>query len=74
MTQQEQNMYGMSETDINEQFKWMINAMGARMTAISLLSDVQEIMEQDSERARKWINIAKKILVDEMQKEQKEVA
>ena len=73
MTNQEQMMYGMSTTDIDTQFKWMISSMGYEMTAISLLSDVQEIMARDPEQGRKWINVAKYILMKSMDQQKKAV-
>lgn len=75
MTGNEEMMYGMSVDDIRHQFDWMLRATGAEMTAVSVLSDAQEIMSRgDTERARKWINIAKFILIDQMKQKQKEAA
>lgn len=74
MTVAEEQMYGMSADDIRHQFDWMIRGMGREMTAISVLSDAQEVMMRDAERARKFINIAKFILIDEMRQKQKEAA
>lgn len=74
MTVAEQQMYGMSADDIRNEFDWSIRMMGREMTAISILSDAQEVMFRDAERARKFINIAKFILIDEMRQNQKEAA
>lgn len=74
MTIAEQQMYGMSVDDIRNEFDWSIRMMGREMTAISILSDAQEVMFRDAERARKFINIAKFILIDEMRQNQKEAA
>lgn len=74
MTIAEQQMYGMSADDIRNEFDWSIRMMGREMTAISILSDAQEVMFRDAERARKFINIAKFILIDEMRQNQKEAA
>lgn len=74
MTVAEQQMYGMSADDMRKEFDWSIRMMGREMTAISILSDAQEVMFRDAERARKFINIAKFILVDEMRMNQKEAA
>lgn len=68
MTNQEQMMYGMSVEQMNKEFDWSLRMMGSEMTAISILSDAQEVMARgDTERARKFINIAKKILIDSME-------
>lgn len=74
MTIAEQQMYGMSSDDMRKEFDWSIRMMGREMTAISILSDAQEVMFRDAERARKFINIAKFILIDEMRQNQKEAA
>lgn len=74
MTGNEEMMYGMSVDDIRNEFDWSIRMMGRHMTAMSILSDAQEVMFRDAERARKFINIAKFILIDEMRQNQKEVA
>lgn len=63
----EVQMFGMTTDAIDVQFKWMIQTMGHEMTAISLLSDAQHVMEHgDNERARQWINVAKYILSEGM--------
>lgn len=69
MTGNEEMMYGMSVDDMREQFGWMIDTMGHRMTAISVLSDAQEVMARDPERARKYVNIAKFILIETMRQQ-----
>lgn len=74
MTGNEEMMYGISVDDIRNEFDWSIRMMGREMTAISILSDAQEVMFRDAERARKFINIAKFILIDEMRQNQKEAA
>ena len=71
MTVDEQQMYGMSVSEIDRQFDWSIRMMGREMTAISILSDAQEVMFRDAERARKFINIAKYVLIEGMKQQQK---
>jgi hypothetical protein len=71
MTVAEQQMYGMSVDDIQNQFDWMIRGMGHAMTAVSVLSDAQEVMARDPERARKFVNIAKFIMIEQMKQQQK---
>ena len=71
MTGNEEMMYGMSVDDILDQYGWSIQMMGHRMTAISVLSDAQEVMARDPERARKFVNIAKFILIQTMKQQQK---
>lgn len=68
----EERMYGISVADIRDQYGWMIDTMGHRMTAISVMSDAQEVMARNPERARQYINIAKFILIETMR--QKEAA
>ena len=74
MTGTEEMMYGMSADDIRSEFDWSIRMMGREMTAISILSDAQEVMFRDAERARKFINIAKFVMIDGMKQQQKEQA
>ena len=72
MTGNEEMMYGMSVDEIHKQFDWTIHVMGREMTVVSLLSDVQEVMVRgDVERARKWTNIAKYIMIEGMKQQRK---
>ena len=73
MTEFETKCYGMSESDIREQYMQSITAKfsGLEMVAMSVLSDAQELMtfghEQATDQARKNINIAKFILSEMME-------
>lgn len=72
MTGNEEMMYGISVDEIQKQFDWSIRGMGREMTIMSVLSDAQEVMARgDTERARKWINIAKYILIEGMKQQQR---
>lgn len=68
MTEFETNCYGMSESDIREEYMGSITAKccGLEMVAMGVLSDAQELMSfghaQATDQARKNINIAKFIL------------
>ena len=72
MTEFESKCYGISESDIREQYMQSITAKlsGLEMVAMSVLSDAQELMtfghEQATDQARKNINIAKFILSEMM--------
>jgi hypothetical protein len=73
MTEFEKNCYGMTESDIREQYLNSITAtrIGLEMVAMSVLSDAQELMtfghSQAMDQARKNINIAKFILSEMME-------
>lgn len=71
MTNQEFQIYGISEKDIRDEYMnspWNKLA-GTEMTIMSILSDAQHVLEcGDSNQARKYMNIAKFILADMMEK------
>ena len=73
MTEFEKNCYGMTESDIREDYMDSITARfsGLEMVAMGVLSDAQELMsfghEQATDQARKNINIAKFILSEMME-------
>ncbi len=73
MTEFEKNCYGMTESDIREQYLNSITAtrIGLEMVAMSVLSDAQELMtfghSQAMDQSRKNINIAKFILSEMME-------
>ncbi len=70
MTEFEKNCYGMSESDIREEYMNSITAKfsGLEMVAMGVLSDAQELMAMGRvEQARKQINIAKFILSEMME-------
>ncbi len=70
MTEFEKNCYGMSESDIREEYMNSITAKfsGLEMVAMGVLSDAQELMAMGrTEQARKQINIAKFILSEMME-------
>jgi hypothetical protein len=73
MTEFEKNCYGMTESDIRDQYMNSITAKlsGLEMVAMSVLSDAQELMtfghDQATDQARKNINIAKFILSEMME-------
>lgn len=76
MTEFESNCYGMSESDIREQYMNSLTAKfsGLEMVAMSILSDCQEMLVcgDDREDIRKQLNVAKFILSEIM--ESKEAA
>ena len=73
MTEFEKRCYGISESDIREQYMSSITAglSGLEMVAMGVLSDAQELMtfgnDQATDQARKNINIAKFILSEMME-------
>jgi len=70
MTEFESRCYGMSESDIREQYMQGITARlsGLEMVAMGVLSDAQEFLAMGrSEDSRKQINIAKFILAEMME-------
>ena len=69
----ELQMYGMTESDIREQYMESITARfsGLEMVVMGVLSDAQELLtfghEQANDQARKNMNIAKFILSEMME-------
>ena len=62
-------MFGMSESDIREQYMNSITAKlsGLEMVVAGILSDCQELTERgQSERVRQQLNVAKFILFEMM--------
>ena len=72
MTNQEQAMYGIAESDIRQQYMESITARhsGLEMVVMSILSDAQELQSfnhaQALDQSRKQLNIAKFILCEMM--------
>ena len=69
MTPFEKNCYGMTESDIREQYMNSFTARlsGLEMVVMGILSDAQELLAMGrSEDARKQMNIAKFILAEMM--------
>jgi len=70
MTEFERNCFGISETQIREQYMKSITARlsGLEMVAMSILSDAQEMLEHDmtKDSIRKQLNIAKFIISEMM--------
>lgn len=74
MTEFESKCYGMSESDIREEYMESITAKcsGLEMVVMGILSDTQEMVAMNSdptrskEYARKQLNIAKFILCEMM--------
>ena len=69
MTNEEFQMFGMDEQSIREQYINSITTQlsGIEMTIMSILSDAQHVLEfGDKERARKYMNIAKYIISEEL--------
>ena len=70
MTEFEKNCYGMTESDIREDYMDSITAKhcGLEMVVMGILSDAQELLAMDrKEAARKQMNIAKFILCEMME-------
>ena len=70
MTPFEKNCYGMTESNIREQYMNSFTARmsGLEMVAMSVLSDAQELLAMDQkDAARKQMNIAKFILSEMME-------
>lgn len=74
MTEFEMNCYGMSESDIREQYMSSMTAKlsGLEMVAMGILSDCQEMLAMGAgprsvEFVRKQMNIAKFILCEMME-------
>lgn len=66
-------MFGMSESDIREQYMESITAKlsGLEMVVAGILSDCQELTERgQSEQVRKQLNVAKFILFEMMEKKE----
>jgi hypothetical protein len=74
MTEFEKNCYGISATQIREQYMNGITAKlsGLEMTAMAVLSDAQEMLAGGSSKdaVRKQINIAKFILCEILEAKQ----
>lgn len=75
MTEFESKCYGMSESDIREQYMQSITARfsGLEMVAMGILSDCQEMLAMGTgpravEHVRKQMNIAKFILSEMIEK------
>ena len=69
MTEFESNCYGMTTSDIREQYMESITAKfsGLEMVVMGILSDAQELLAMGSgESARKQMNVAKFILSEMM--------
>jgi hypothetical protein len=70
MTEFETKCYGMTESDIREQYMESITAKlsGLEMVVMGILSDAQELMSMGhTDAARKQMNIAKFILCEMME-------
>jgi len=74
MTEFERNCFGISKTQIREQYMNGITARlsGLEMVAMSILSDAQEMLEHDmtKDSIRKQLNIAKFIISEIMDAKQ----
>ena len=69
MTDFEKNCYGMTESDIREQYIQSITAecCGIEMVVMGILSDAQELLAMgQNDNSRKLMNIAKFILSEMM--------
>ena len=76
MTPFEKNCYGMTESDIREQYMNSFTARmsGLEMVCMSILSDAQELLAMGATNdSRQYMNRAKFIL-SEMMEEKREVA
>jgi len=74
MTEFERNCYGMSQDDIRINIIDCITTkmIGIEMTIMGILSDAQTMLEfDDPDRARKYMNIAKFILAEQIQSNKK---
>ena len=74
MTEFENKCYGMSQDDIRNNIIDSITTKFAciEMTLMSVLSDAQTMLEfDDPDRARKYMNIAKFILAEQIQAKKK---
>ena len=74
MTEFERKCYGMSQDDIRINIMDCITTkmVGIEMTIMGILSDAQTMLEfDDSDQARKYMNIAKFILAEQLQEKQK---
>jgi hypothetical protein len=70
MTEFEKNCYGLTEADIREEYMESLTAKlcGIEMVVMGILSDAQHMVEVGmSDRARKYMNIAKFILSEQME-------
>lgn len=76
MTEFEKQCYGMTESDIREQYMNSLTARlsGLEMVVMSILSDAQELLAMGATNdSRQYMNRAKFIL-SEMMEEKREVA
>jgi len=74
MTEFENKCYGMSQDDIRNNIIDSITTKFAciEMTIMGILSDAQTMLEfDDSDQARKYMNIAKFILAEQIQSNKK---
>jgi len=74
MNEFERKCYGMSQDDIRINIMDSITTKmaGIEMTIMGILSDAQTMLEfDDQDQARKYMNIAKFILADQMKAKQK---
>ncbi len=75
MTEFEKNCYGMTESDIREEYMNSLTAKfsGNEMVVMGILSDCQEMLERDyftKEDIRKQLNVAKFILSEMIEAKQ----
>jgi hypothetical protein len=77
MTEFETNCYGMTESDIREQYieSFTAKMCGIEMVVMGILSDAQELLAMgQNDNSRKMMNIAKFILTEMMDEKRKETA
>ena len=77
MTEFETKCYGMTESDIREQYIQSITAKmcGTEMVVMSVLSDAQELLAMGkNDNSRKLMNIAKFILSEMMDAKREQTA
>ena len=77
MTEFETKCYGMTESDIREQYIQSITAKmcGIEMVVMSVLSDAQELLAMGkNDNSRKLMNIAKFILSEMMDSKREQTA
>jgi hypothetical protein len=77
MTEFETNCYGMTESDIREQYikSFTAKMCGIEMVVMGILSDAQELLAMGrNDNSRKMMNIAKFILSEMMDEKRKETA
>ena len=77
MTEFETNCYGMTESDIREQYikSFTAKMCGIEMVVMSILSDAQELLAMNrNDESRKLMNIAKFILSEMMEAKREQTA